>query len=99
MKKLFIKAAVVTLLFGTISGCKGAMPAQAAQTEAKYMEDVLIDEAHFPDENFRKNVENFLDVNKDGILSKAEREDVYYAEIGGVGYKDTWWYTDMKFSE
>ena len=56
MKKLFIKAAVVTLLFGTISGCKGAMPAQAAQTEAKYMEDVLIDEAHFPDENFRKNV-------------------------------------------
>ena len=46
MKKLFIKAAVVTLLFGTISGCKGAMPAQAAQTEAKYMEDVLIDEAH-----------------------------------------------------
>ena len=30
MKKLFIKAAVVTLLFGTISGCKGAMPAQAA---------------------------------------------------------------------
>ena len=28
MKKLFIKAAVVTLLFGTISGCKGAMPAQ-----------------------------------------------------------------------
>ena len=99
MKKLFITAAVVTLLFGTISGCKGAMPAQAAQTEAKYMEDVLIDEAHFPDENFRKNVENFLDVNKDGILSKAEREDVYYAEIGGVGYKDTWWYTDMKFSE
>ena len=56
-------------------------------------------EAHFPDENFRKNVENSLDVNKDGILSKAEREDVYYAEIGGVGYKDTWWYTDMKFSE
>ena len=39
MKKLFIKAAVVTLLFGTISGCKGAMPAQAAQTEAKYMEE------------------------------------------------------------
>ena len=56
-------------------------------------------EAHFPDENFRKNVENFLDVNKDGILSKAEREDVYYAEIGGVGYKDPWCYTDMKFSE
>ena len=41
MKKLFIKAAVVTLLFGTISGCKGAMPAQAAQTEDVYKRQSL----------------------------------------------------------
>ncbi|MBO5174088.1 MAG: hypothetical protein J6B84_03010, partial [Eubacterium sp.] len=98
-----MKKSIMMLLGGlaVVSAIAISKPsmAEAAQTEAKYMEDVLIDEAHFPDENFRKNVENFLDVNKDGILSKAEREDVYYAEIGGVGYKDTWWYTDMKFSE
>ncbi|MGN1206075.1 MAG: hypothetical protein ACI4SQ_03690 [Eubacterium sp.] len=97
MKKVFIKAAVVMFLFGTMCGCKDTMPVQAAQTDSKYMQDVPVDEAHFPDKNFRKNVEHLLDTNKDGILSKAERENVYYAEIGGVGYKNTW-YTDMKFA-
>ncbi len=97
MEKLFIKVAVVMFLFGTMWGSKGAMLVQAAQTDAKYMQDVLVDEAHFPDKNFRKNVEDLLDTNKDGILSKAERENVYYVEIGGVGYKNTW-YTDMKFA-
>lgn len=97
MEKLFIKVAVVMFLFGTMWGSKDAMLVQAAQTDAKYMQDVLVDEAHFPDKNFRKNVEDLLDTNKDGILSKAERENVYYVEIGGVGYKNTW-YTDMKFA-
>ena len=86
-----MKKSIMMLLGGlaVVSAIAISKPsmAQAAQTEAKYMEDVLIDEAHFPDENFRKNVENSLDVNKDGILSKAEREDVYYAEIGGVDIK------------
>lgn len=53
-----MKKSIMMLLGGlaVVSAIAISKPsmAQAAQTEAKYMEDVLIDEAHFPDENFRK---------------------------------------------
>ena len=54
-----MKKSIMMLLGGlaVVSAIAISKPsmAEAAQTEAKYMEDVLIDEAHFPDENFRKN--------------------------------------------
>ena len=71
MEKLFIKVAVVMFLFGTMWGSKGAMLVQAAQTDAKYMQDVLVDEEHFPDKNFRKSVEDLHTLKTTRIKVKS----------------------------
>ncbi len=49
--------------------------------------DIKIDEEHFPDEVFRKAVQQQCDTNDDGILSNAEAEGV--ASIGIGRYDET----------
>lgn len=43
--------------------------------------DVLIDEEHFPDVNFRKYILTAIDANKDGILNKDEIDAVIKINI------------------
>lgn len=70
-----------------------------AEVKPEYMQDVPIDGAHFPDEQFREELKRLVDQNKDGILSREEREEVYYLELCGSGFGriSNAWYTDMKY--
>ncbi|MBR1438905.1 MAG: M4 family metallopeptidase, partial [Synergistaceae bacterium] len=46
-------------------------------------EDIPIDEAHFPDERFRNYLRRNHDIDKDGILSKAEIANVTVMNFSG----------------
>ncbi len=52
-----------------------------AEVKPEYMQDVPLDGAHFPDEQFRKKLEISVDKNKDGMLSREERENIYYLDL------------------
>lgn len=69
-----------------------------AEVKPEYMQDVPIDGAHFPDEQFRKKLKISVDENKDGILSREEREKIYYLDL--YSYTNTvskTWYQDMEY--
>ena len=68
-----------------------------AEVKPEYMQDVPLDEAHFPDEYFRAELERWLDENKDGILSRQERETVHYLRLNSAGSViSNCWYSDMR---
>lgn len=77
---------------------KGAIRVQA-EVKPEYMQDVPLDEAHFPDERFRKQLRNSVDENRDGILSRVEREKIYYLDVGFFSGVTRGWYSDMKYME
>lgn len=43
--------------------------------------NIPIDEAHFPNEYLREYIVSEFDLDEDGMLSKAEREEVFRIEI------------------
>ena len=57
----------------------------ALSTGAAVSSDVPIDEAHFPDENFRKYVKRF-DIDSDDVLSEAEIAEVTYITVAWVAH-------------
>ena len=66
----------------------GCLPLNTIETYAAEG-DVAIDEAHFPNENFRNYVKENFDTDKDGNLSQVERDhvkviDVHYSNIGNL---------------
>lgn len=72
-----------------------------AEMKSEYQQDIALDETHFPDEQLRKQLKSSVDVNKDGILSKEEREKIHYLWVNS-GYDsrvDKYWYQDMKYME
>ncbi len=68
-----------------------------AEVKSDYMQDVLLDAAHFPDERFRKQLARYVDTNKDGILTAQEREKIYYVEFGNISRLTKGWYLDMMY--
>lgn len=48
--------------------------------------DILINEEHFPDANFRAYVSNNIDNNKDGILSKTEIENTIKIDVNNTNF-------------
>ena len=52
-----------------------------AEAKQEYMTDVALDEVHFPDQQFREKLKLYVDVNKDDILSREEREKIYYLDL------------------
>ena len=81
------------ILYGNIETGKEAK----AEVKPEYMQDVPLDEAHFPDEYFRVELERWLDENKDGILSRQERETVHYLRLNSAGSViSNCWYSDMR---
>lgn len=67
-----------------------------AEVKPEYMQDVVLDAAHFPDERFRKQLAHCVDTDKDGILTREEREKIYHVEIGFFCSLNKYWYLDMK---
>lgn len=83
------------ILYGNIETGKEAK----AEVRPEYMQDVPLDEVHFPDEYFRAELKRVLDENKDGILSRQEREKIYYLQLNetfGSSLHNRW-YSDMKY--
>ncbi len=70
-----------------------------AEVKPEYMQDVPLDGAHFPDEHVRDELKRWVDQNKDGILSREEREKVCYLYLNCVSGSviSNSWYTDMKY--
>lgn len=70
-----------------------------AATNPDYTKDVPLDAVHFPDEKFREQLGRYVDANKDGILSNAERESIHYLYFQPVSWGNVTkcWYTDMKY--
>lgn len=70
-----------------------------AEVKPEYMQDVPLDGAHFPDEHVRDELKRWVDQNKDGILSREEREKIHYLYLNCVNgsVKSRIWYTDMKY--
>lgn len=69
-----------------------------AEARSEYMQDVALDRAHFPDEQLRKKLGLYVDKNKDGILSREERENIYYLDLHGYTNGTTrTWYQDMEY--
>lgn len=99
MKKKIMKA--IFMVLGCVMATQmnpNAKRAATAEAKAEYMQDVALDEAHFPDERFRKKLSYYIDKNKDEILSREERESIYYLELDSYtnGISRTW-YQDMKY--
>ncbi len=82
------------ILYGNIETGKEAK----AEVKPEYMQDVPLDEAHFPDEYFRAELKRVLDENKDGILSRQEREKIYYLQLNKAlgSLLHNRWYSDMR---
>lgn len=68
-----------------------------AEVKTEYMQDVLLDAAHFPDERFRMQLARYVDTDKDGILTAQEREKIYYVEFCTISGLTKGWYLDMKY--
>lgn len=107
MKKTILKIVFVFILFTGALYIKeklfsnGRSLTVGVQAEAKpeYMQDVPLDEAHFPDERLRKQLGDSVDENRDGILSRVEREKIYYLKVGFFSSLTRGWYSDMKYME
>ena len=83
------------ILYGNIETGKEAK----AEVKPEYMQDVPLDEAHFPDEYFRSELKRVLDENEDGILSRQEREKIYYLQLNHKTFASSLhnrWYSDMR---
>ncbi|BFT65483.1 bacterial Ig-like domain-containing protein [Parvimonas parva] len=61
----------------------GCLPLNTIETHAAEG-DVAIDEAHFPNENFRNYVSREFDINKDGKLSRDELDKVEEIKIANT---------------
>ncbi len=68
-----------------------------AEVKPEYMQDVPLDEAHFPDEYFRAELGRLVDENNDGILSRKEREKICYLMLNKGGGRNGYWYSDMNY--
>ncbi|MCM1567851.1 MAG: fibronectin type III domain-containing protein [Roseburia sp.] len=53
-----------------------------------FLEEISIDESHFPDENFRKYVKETIDTDGDGKLSGEEQGGVISIDCSGKGISD-----------
>lgn len=83
------------ILYGNIETGKEAK----AEVKPEYMQDVPLDEVHFPDEYFRSELKRVLDENEDGILSRQEREKIYYLQLNHKTFGSSLhnrWYSDMR---
>lgn len=100
MGKMAWKTGMVVFLCATaVLAAPGRDGCVRAETKPEYRQDVPLDEAHFPDVKFREQLAYCIDANKDGILSVAEREKIYYVSIGrGRGEVQRYWYQDMEDS-
>ncbi len=99
MKRIYIKILAATVYMLLFVSC-AIFCAVDVQAEAKqeYMTDVVLDEVHFSDQQFREKLKLYVDVNKDGILSREEREKIYYLDLHSYtnGITNSWFY-DMKY--
>ena len=60
------------------------MAASQTDAETDYTQDVPLDAVHFPDEHFRGEIAKAVDENQDGVLSREERGDIYYLQLGYI---------------
>lgn len=100
MKKIITKIALGTLLcVGALQICAKTEKRAQAEMKPEYLQDVPLDQAHFPDEQLRTKLKYFIDTNKDGILSRQERENIYYLSLYSSynGVTKTW-YPDIDYS-
>lgn len=91
-KKIFTRIAVLS--FSAMLILPGfTFPAEAKEEGTKGESvtvaegDVALDEAHFPDSNFREALKQY-DYNKDGILSKQENEKLTYLSVDNKNITD-----------
>ncbi len=99
MKRIYMKmlAAAVYMFLFVFCVTFFAVDVQA-EAKQEYMTDVALDEVHFPDQQFREKLKLYVDVNKDDILSREEREKIYYLDLHSYtnGITNSWFY-DMKY--
>lgn len=69
-----------------------------AESKPEYRQDVPLDESHFPDERFRKQLTRCVDMNRDGVLSVREREKIHFVEFGRSCSLAKGWYADMQYT-
>ncbi len=68
------------------------------EVKEEYLQDVPLDVVHFPDEQLRKKLGYYIDKNKDGILSRLEREKIFYLDLNSyMNGVDRTWVSDMKY--
>ena len=95
MKKTFTILLLTGLLCTLVWQINSVEPAQAAVINSEYMQEIPLNATHFPDETFRQYVSHALDINKDGVLSREEREDIYYMDFSVEGpNKSSYWYEE-----
>lgn len=97
MKKIVIELMVGVLFFiaSLLINPKGTEEVHA-QARPEYMQDIMLDKMHFPDEHIRNQLARTVDQNKDGILSRIEREKIYYLTISNIDLGlNKYWYPDM----
>ena len=97
MKKIILKVAAGIFLYIAAFQMNPAVVVEVhAEVKPEYMQDVPLDEAHFPDELFRKKLKYYVDENKDGILSGEERKKIYYLDlVSPLSGVHEHWYRDM----
>ena len=95
MKKTFTKLLLTGLLCTLVWQINSVEQAQAVVVNSEYMQEIPLNATHFPDETFRQYVSYALDINKDGVLSREEREDIYYMDFSVEGpNKSSYWYEE-----
>lgn len=98
MRKLTLKIlGIIFYCFTIVLLIPGKGGCVQAEVKPEYMQDVLLDAAHFPDERFRMQLARYVDTNKDGILTAQEREKIYYVEFCNGSGLTKGWYLDMKY--
>lgn len=98
MGKTTLKISVVVFFWvAVVLMISGKSRCVQAEVKLEYMQDVLLDAAHFPDERFRKQLARCVDTDKDGILTAKEREKIYYVEFGAFCSLTKGWYLDMLY--
>lgn len=100
MKKIIVKiAAGAFLCIAALQMNPTNVAEVQAQVKPQYMQDVPLDAVHFPDDKFRAKLKIYVDENKDGILSREEREKICYLYLNNCpnGVRRTW-YQDMEYT-
>lgn len=82
-------------------------PNPAADGEETAEQELPIDEAHFPDANFREYIKDEFDTDRNGSLSQSEIDDIggiywgseqHITSLKGIEYFSNLWFMDISMS-